>query len=177
MFKVFRVYYLGHFSFLMVYINLPKVFAFGSHFYPKLEASGFSGVANWTKTVDLFSQDYILIPIHWWGVHWCLTVVDVKSICISYYDSMHGKPQSVMDNLCQYLQMEFQANKNTNFQSYGFNQSLWPTSPFKQMQMIVVSTPGSLLSCVQKMATTTCLGGEILIWTCLVIEQIYLNQF
>ena len=42
-------------------INLPKVYAFAIHFYPKLEAGGHSGVANWTKKVDLFSQDYILI--------------------------------------------------------------------------------------------------------------------
>ena len=30
-------------------INLTKVYAFGTQFYPKLEAGGFSGVANWTK--------------------------------------------------------------------------------------------------------------------------------
>ena len=89
-----------------------------------------------------------------------LALVDVKAIRISYYDSMHGKLQSVIDNLCQYLQIEFLAKKLILM---GLTKTLLPTSPFKQMQMIVVSTPGSLLSCVQKMATTTCLGGEILI--------------
>ena len=36
-------------------INLPKVYAFSTHFYLKLVSKGFSGVANWTKNVDLFS--------------------------------------------------------------------------------------------------------------------------
>ena len=89
-------------------INLCSIYAFGTHIYTKLLAKGLSGVVNWTKNIDLFSQDYIMIPIHWGYVNWCVAVVDVKAICISYYDSMHGKPIVVLDNLCGYLQKDFE---------------------------------------------------------------------
>lgn len=39
--------------------------------------------------VDLFSHDMLLVPIHL-GMHWCMSVVDFKTKCISYYDSMLG---------------------------------------------------------------------------------------
>ena len=35
-------------------MNLPKVYEFGTQFCTKLEAGEFSGVANWTKNVEMF---------------------------------------------------------------------------------------------------------------------------
>ena len=39
--------------------------------------SGFSLLKRWTKKVDLFAHDLILIPVHL-GMHWCLAVVNLK---------------------------------------------------------------------------------------------------
>ena len=64
-------------------VNLPNLFAFSTHIYPTLVAKGIRGVANWTKNVDLFSQDFIFNPKHL-EVYWCLAVVDVKCLCINY---------------------------------------------------------------------------------------------
>lgn len=53
--------------------NLPSTYTFNTFFYPKLRSSGYSAVRRWTKKVDIFSVDIILVPVHL-GVHWCLSV-------------------------------------------------------------------------------------------------------
>ena len=47
-------------------------------------------MAHWTKKVDVFSQDLLLIPINHNNLHWCLAAVDMHRKIISYYDSMLG---------------------------------------------------------------------------------------
>jgi sentrin-specific protease 1 len=51
----------------------PKVYAFNTFFYPKVMSQGHTSVKRWTRRVDIFSKDYILIPVHL-GMHWCLAV-------------------------------------------------------------------------------------------------------
>jgi sentrin-specific protease 1 len=51
----------------------PRVYSFNTFFYPKLMSGGHAAVRRWTKQVDLFSYDFVLIPVHL-GVHWCLAV-------------------------------------------------------------------------------------------------------
>lgn len=53
--------------------NLPTVNAFNTFFYPKLRKSGYCAVRRWTKKMDIFSKDILLVPVHL-GVHWCLSV-------------------------------------------------------------------------------------------------------
>ena len=53
--------------------NYPKVHAFNTFFYPKITSGGHSAVRRWTRKVDVFAVDYILIPVHL-GMHWCLAV-------------------------------------------------------------------------------------------------------
>lgn len=53
--------------------NLPSVNTFNTFFYPKLRSSGYSAVRRWTKKMDVFAKDLLLVPVHL-GVHWCLSV-------------------------------------------------------------------------------------------------------
>ena len=53
--------------------NFPSVHVFNTFFYPKVMSNGHQGVRRWTKQVDLFTMDYIIIPVHL-GMHWCLAV-------------------------------------------------------------------------------------------------------
>lgn len=53
--------------------NLPSVNTFNTFFYPKLRCSGYSTVRRWTKKMDIFAKDILLVPVHL-GVHWCLSV-------------------------------------------------------------------------------------------------------
>lgn len=50
-----------------------KVYSFSTFFFPKLRAGGHAALKRWTKAVDLFSFDLILVPLHL-GVHWAMAV-------------------------------------------------------------------------------------------------------
>ncbi|XP_077534571.1 uncharacterized protein LOC144146500 [Haemaphysalis longicornis] len=68
----------------------PRVYAFNTFFYPKLAASGYTAVKRWTRSVDLFSFDILLVPLHC-TLHWCLAAVDFRKRSIVYYDSLFSK--------------------------------------------------------------------------------------
>ena len=70
--------------------QFPSVYAFTTFFYPRLMEKGFTSVKRWTKKVDVFSYDILIIPVHL-GMHWCLAAINMKGKIITYYDSMGGK--------------------------------------------------------------------------------------
>ncbi|XP_051947993.1 sentrin-specific protease 1-like isoform X2 [Xyrauchen texanus] len=84
---------------------LPSVYTFNTFFFPKLRSSGYSAVRRWTKKVDIFSVDIILVPVHL-GVHWCLSVVDLRKKSITYFDSMGGSNDEACRILLKYLKQE-----------------------------------------------------------------------
>lgn len=63
-----------------------KVYSFSTFFFPKLwgggggQAGGHTAVKRWTKAVDLFLYDLVLVPLHL-GVHWALAVSHTYSDC------------------------------------------------------------------------------------------------
>uniref|UniRef100_A0A3B3Z6P8 Ubiquitin-like protease family profile domain-containing protein n=1 Tax=Periophthalmus magnuspinnatus TaxID=409849 RepID=A0A3B3Z6P8_9GOBI len=63
-----------------------KVHFFNSFFYDKLRTKGYEGVKRWTKNVDIFGKELLLIPIHL-EVHWSLVSVDITRRAITYFDS------------------------------------------------------------------------------------------
>lgn len=82
-----------------------KVYAFNTFFYPKLRESGYNSIRRWTRKVDIFTFDYLLVPVHL-GNHWCLAFVDLTDRIISYYDSLGGGPNGCCDTLLEYLRYE-----------------------------------------------------------------------
>ncbi|XP_068123440.1 sentrin-specific protease 1 [Hyperolius riggenbachi] len=102
--------------------GLPKVHAFNTFFFPKLKSAGFQAVKRWTKKVDVFSADILLVPVHL-GVHWCLTVVDFRKKTITYYDSMGGQNNEGCKLLLQYLKQESQDKKGIPFDTNGWTLS------------------------------------------------------
>ncbi|NXX23364.1 SENP2 protease, partial [Podargus strigoides] len=89
----------------------PAVHAFSTFFYTKLLYMGYSAVRRWTRGVDLFKLDIILVPIHL-GSHWVLVVIDVRKKTIKYFDSLGGKGDVICATLFQYLQEESQGKRN-----------------------------------------------------------------
>ncbi|XP_054691801.1 sentrin-specific protease 2 isoform X2 [Grus americana] len=89
----------------------PAVYAFSTFFYPKLVSGGYKAVRRWTRGVDLFKQDLILVPIHL-RVHWALVVIDVRKKTIKYFDSMGQKGDKICEILFQYLQEESREKRN-----------------------------------------------------------------
>lgn len=92
--------------------NLPSVYVFSTFFYTKLTSSenSFNMLKRWTRKVDIFSHDLILVPLHL-GMHWTLCCVNCRCRSISYYDSMAGgrvnqKGELHLKAILSYLQKE-----------------------------------------------------------------------
>ncbi|XP_058512085.1 sentrin-specific protease 1 isoform X2 [Ochotona princeps] len=99
--------------------GLPSVHAFNTFFFTKLKTAGYQAVKRWTKKVDVFSVDILLVPIHL-GVHWCLAVVDFRKKSITYYDSMGGVNTEACRTLLQYLKQESVDKKRKEFDTNGW---------------------------------------------------------
>uniref|UniRef100_A0A8R1Y4M6 ULP_PROTEASE domain-containing protein n=1 Tax=Onchocerca volvulus TaxID=6282 RepID=A0A8R1Y4M6_ONCVO len=82
--------------------SLPKVYAFNSFFYSTLSSKGYASVKRWTRKIDIFAYELLLVPVHL-GAHWCLCVIDFKNRIIDYYDSMGGSNDHCLDILSEYL--------------------------------------------------------------------------
>ncbi|KFQ44682.1 Sentrin-specific protease 1, partial [Nestor notabilis] len=100
--------------------GLPAVHAFNTFFFTKLKTAGYQAVKRWTKKVDVFSVDLLLVPIHL-GVHWCLAVVDFRKKTITYYDSMGGINSEACRILLQYLKQESLDKKRKEFDTNGWS--------------------------------------------------------
>ncbi|XP_051568345.1 sentrin-specific protease 2-like isoform X1 [Myxocyprinus asiaticus] len=87
-----------------------KVYSFSTFLFPKLHSGGHTAVRRWTKAVDLFQYDIILVPLHL-GVHWSLAVVDFKSKSVRSYDSMGQRHDDICNMILLYLKEEFKVKK------------------------------------------------------------------
>lgn len=59
--------------------GLPSIYVFNTFFYPTLMKFGHSRLKRWTKQVDIFSKDFVLVPVHL-GMHWCLAVSEETTL-------------------------------------------------------------------------------------------------
>ncbi|KAM6949093.1 sentrin-specific protease 3b [Aplochiton taeniatus] len=82
-----------------------KVHFFNSFFYDKLRTKGYDGVKRWTKNVDIFQKELLLIPIHL-EVHWSLVSVDISRRAITYFDSQRTLNRRCPKHIAKYLQAE-----------------------------------------------------------------------
>ncbi|XP_016101691.1 uncharacterized protein [Sinocyclocheilus grahami] len=91
-----------------------KVHFFNSFFYDKLRTKGYDGVKRWTKNVDIFQKDLLLIPIHL-EVHWSLISVDIKQHSITYFDSQRTLNRRCPKHIFKYLQAEAMIKEKRDF--------------------------------------------------------------
>ncbi|XP_056132750.1 uncharacterized protein LOC130109800 [Lampris incognitus] len=92
-----------------------KVHFFNSFFHKQLVAKGYDGVKRWTKKVDLFSKQLLLVPIHL-EIHWSLITVEIATKTISYYDSQGIVIRYNIDSIQKYLESEAREKKQTAYQ-------------------------------------------------------------
>nr|XP_046269161.1 sentrin-specific protease 2 isoform X2 [Scatophagus argus] len=99
-----------------------KVYSFSTFFFPKLrgrgcgQAGGHAAVKRWTKAVDLFLYDLILVPLHL-GVHWAMAVIDFNSKTVKSYDSMGQRHDDICSLLLLYLKEEHKDKKDRELDS------------------------------------------------------------
>ena len=61
--------------------SYPALHAFSTFFYPKLKHNGYSSVKRWTRGINLFEKELILVPIHQ-RVHWSLVSAAAVAILV-----------------------------------------------------------------------------------------------
>ncbi|EDW04455.1 GH23254 [Drosophila grimshawi] len=83
-------------------ITLPRVYAMNTFFVPSL-LKGYKNVSRWTRHVDIFKEDMILVPVHVDNVHWCMAIIDMSKNMISYYDSFNIPNPTVLNALRNFL--------------------------------------------------------------------------
>ncbi|ORX79617.1 cysteine proteinase [Basidiobolus meristosporus CBS 931.73] len=88
----------------------PSVHVFNTYFYPLLLENGYSKVQRWTRKVDLFSKDLVIIPVHL-GVHWCCAIINMKSKRFEYYDPLLSSNPRCLKALRSYLHEEAESKK------------------------------------------------------------------
>uniref|UniRef100_A0AAQ6AJL0 Ubiquitin-like protease family profile domain-containing protein n=1 Tax=Amphiprion ocellaris TaxID=80972 RepID=A0AAQ6AJL0_AMPOC len=101
--------------------NLPSANTFNTFFYPKLHSSGYSAVRRWTKKMDIFSKDILLVPVHL-GVHWCLSVSpkDQNSIKVADLESCCILKHCCTLLISEYLQQESKDKKGKELDTSGW---------------------------------------------------------
>lgn len=85
--------------------NYPNVYAMNTFFYPKLLSGGHASLKRWTRKIDIFAQDIVVVPIHL-GIHWCMATINFQSKSVNYYDSMGSENHKCLSALRQYLEDE-----------------------------------------------------------------------
>jgi sentrin-specific protease 1 len=74
-------------------------------FLRKLQRDGYGAIKRWTRSVNVFQKELILVPVHL-GNHWCMMGVNVPNKCITYYDSMGGRNWRVLETMRSFLVSE-----------------------------------------------------------------------
>ncbi|KAH8280573.1 hypothetical protein KR018_010278 [Drosophila ironensis] len=95
--------------------KLPRVYAMNTFFMTRLGEGGYQAVSRWTRNVDIFSKDIVLIPIHYKRIHWSIVAIDFREYSIKYYDSMGCTNRKMLKTLTSYLQSESLDKRGTPF--------------------------------------------------------------
>ena len=100
--------------------NLPQVHCFNTNFLSTFFTRGYKAVRRWTKKVDIFQKDILIIPCHVSNNHWTLAAVDFNKRTISYYDSMGGKDYGLLYRISSYLYQESVDKRKIDFDLSGW---------------------------------------------------------
>ncbi|XP_023708266.1 sentrin-specific protease 1 isoform X1 [Cryptotermes secundus] len=122
--------------------NYPSVYTFNTFFYPRLLSGGHAVLKRWTRKVDIFSYDLIIVPVHL-GVHWCMAAIDFRKKTIKYYDSMGSPNNKCLESLMKYLQDESLDKKKIQFKTSG-----WQTENVQKIPQQMNGSDCGMFSCM-----------------------------
>lgn len=120
----------------------PKVHAMNTFFYPKLLSGGHSSLRRWTRKVDIFAQDLVVVPVHL-DIHWCMSIIDFRVKSIVYYDSMGSNNPKCLAALKQYLLDESMDKKK---QAYDISD--WKLHSAKKIPQQMNGSDCGVFSCM-----------------------------
>lgn len=120
----------------------PKVHAMNTFFYPKLLSSGHSSLKRWTRKIDIFAHDLLVVPIHL-GIHWTMSIIDFRDKSIRYFDSMGGSNPTCLAALRKYLEDESLDKKKK-----PFNTNDWKLESVKKIPQQMNGSDCGVFSCM-----------------------------
>lgn len=107
--------------------KIPRCLFLSSFFYCKLLSRGqydYAAVKRWTRNIDVFNYDKIIIPLNIKNCHWILAVIDIQGKRFICYDSIGGSHVDKLRALEQWLRDEHSAKLGFKLEtsSYSFEQ-------------------------------------------------------
>ncbi|KAB5594097.1 Ulp1 peptidase [Ceratobasidium theobromae] len=95
---------------------------FNTFFFAKLEDLGYekARIGKWTKKIDIFKKDVVLIPVNLGNAHWTCAAINFRKKRIEYHDSMGRKRGKVYKYLRDYLSKEHKDKKKKDFDFTGW---------------------------------------------------------
>ncbi|XP_057326520.1 sentrin-specific protease 1-like [Microplitis mediator] len=121
--------------------KFPPVHAMNTFFYPKLLSGGHASLKRWTRKIDIFAKDIVVVPIHL-GVHWCMSIIDFRDKSIRYYDSMGGENKKCLYALKRYIEDESLDKKKVNYDT-----SDWTLESMKDIPQQMNGSDCGVFSC------------------------------
>ncbi|KAF7306736.1 Cysteine proteinase [Mycena indigotica] len=111
--------------------NVLAVHYFSTFFWPKLVKEGYEKgrLSKWTKKLDLFSKDVILIPVNHANLHWTAAAINFRQKRIESYDSLGDDRPSVYKHLREYVDQEHRNKKKAPFDFTGWVDYTSPDIP------------------------------------------------
>jgi sentrin-specific protease 1 len=99
-----------------------NVHYFSTFFWSKLQGEGYerARLAKWTKKIDIFAKDVVLIPINHNNSHWTGAAINFRMKRIESYDSMNLNRRQVFKGLRHYIDLEHQNKKKEPFDFTGW---------------------------------------------------------
>ncbi|KAF6766191.1 cysteine proteinase [Ephemerocybe angulata] len=99
-----------------------KAFYLSSFFWQKLSTDGYEKgrLAKWTKKVDIFSRDVVLIPVNHGNAHWTAAAINFQKKRFESYDSMGMATEAVWKRLRDYVRAEHLNKKKKPFDFTGW---------------------------------------------------------
>lgn len=101
--------------------KLLNIHYFSTFFWSKLkEGYEKSRLAKWTKKLDIFSKDVVLIPVNHNNAHWTGAAINFRRRRIESYDSMGMRRDNVFKLLRSYMEAEYLNKKKKPFDFTGW---------------------------------------------------------
>ena len=112
-------------------LKMPRIHCMSTYFFLNLIMRGYDALERWTKDVDIFSYDILLVPIHM-DMHWCIAIIDFRSPGVFYYDSMGGHNMPALSAILSYLREEHINKKGTELDLRHFAKEIVSDCPQQQ---------------------------------------------
>ncbi|KAL5535201.1 hypothetical protein ACEPAF_3295 [Sanghuangporus sanghuang] len=110
--------------------KLWNVHYFSTFFWPKLQSGYEKGrLAKWTKKVDIFSKDIVIMAVNHGNAHWTSAAIDFRRKRIISHDSMGFERGYVYKALRTYLNEEHKNKKKKPFDFGGWEDFSSKTYP------------------------------------------------